>query len=297
MKLPLPSALLAASAFVAACSPDQQERDWLQGYGEVRYVYIASEDGGRITGVSIEEGQRVSAGDLAFALDADRTRIGLRGAEAAANASIARLDEGGALDQLVRGAEAEAVAARAALERTRSLFARGFVAQARLDADEARSRAADAALNQARANRDVARKDAETTRAAVELWSQKAEDTQIRSPQSGVVERVYRRVGEVVAPGEPLAALATAEGMRVRFFVPEARLGAVQLGYRVAFTCDGCPEGLGGAISFIAVEPQFTPPVIYSREERGKLVFAAEARPDDPFAVRPGLPVEVRVAP
>jgi HlyD family secretion protein len=61
-------------------------------------------------------------------------------------------------------------------------------------------------------------------------------------------------------------------------------------------SCDGCAEGLTGTISFIAAEPQFTPPVIYSLEQREKLVFLVEARLDTPGAIRPGMPVDVRLA-
>ena len=46
---------------------------------------------------------------------------------------------------------------------------------------------------------------------------------------------------------------------------------------------------------YIAREPQFTPPVIYSLDERDKLVFLIEARPLDPENLRPGLPVTVKL--
>ena len=60
---------------------------------------------------------------------------------------------------------------------------------------------------------------------------------------------------------------------------------------------DTLPDGLTATITYVAAEPQFTPPVIYSLEERAKLVFLAEARPDRPEAIRPGLPVDVEARP
>ena len=43
-------------------------------------------------------------------------------------------------------------------------------------------------------------------------------------------------------------------------------------------TCDGCREP-SAKVSFIARAAEYTPPVIYSLEERNKLVFMVEARP------------------
>jgi HlyD family secretion protein len=60
-------------------------------------------------------------------------------------------------------------------------------------------------------------------------------------------------------------------------------------------SCDGCGEPLAARVSFVAREPQFTPPVIYSLEQREKLVFLVEARLEAPGPIRPGMPVDVRI--
>ncbi|MDO8876138.1 MAG: efflux RND transporter periplasmic adaptor subunit, partial [Pseudolabrys sp.] len=48
--------------------------------------------------------------------------------------------------------------------------------------------------------------------------------------------------------------------------------------------------------TFIARSAEYTPPVIYSMEERAKMVFLIEARPDDPASFRVGQPVSVTLA-
>ena len=58
-------------------------------------------------------------------------------------------------------------------------------------------------------------------------------------------------------------------------------------------TCDGCREAITAKVSFIARSAEYTPPVIYSLEERNKLVFMVEARPDAPDGLRVGQPVQV----
>jgi HlyD family secretion protein len=58
-------------------------------------------------------------------------------------------------------------------------------------------------------------------------------------------------------------------------------------------TCDGCAAGISARVSFIASSAEYTPPVIFSEEERGKLVFLVEALPEKPDDLRVGQPVTV----
>jgi HlyD family secretion protein len=118
----------------------------------------------------------------------------------------------------------------------------------------------------------------------------------IFSPVAGPVEQVYYRVGELVPAGRPVVALLPPGNIKVRFFVNEANLPRLKLGDTVNVSCDGCDSGLTAKISFIARSSEFTPPVIYSMEERAKLVFMIEARPQRPDRLRVGQPVSVALA-
>ena len=81
------------------------------------------------------------------------------------------------------------------------------------------------------------------------------------------------------------------ERIKVRFFVPERSLAAYRVGRTVSFGCDGCAKGLTARIAYISPRPEFTPPVIYSREARDRLVYLVEARPS--IRLNPGQPVDV----
>jgi len=85
--------------------------------------------------------------------------------------------------------------------------------------------------------------------------------------------------------------------MKVRFFVPEAELPKFAYGETVRIACDGCADDIRARISFIAKSAEFTPPVIYSLEERAKLVFLIEARTETPEKLRVGQPVSVSAVP
>ena len=113
------------------------------------------------------------------------------------------------------------------------------------------------------------------------------------SPVAGSVQQIYYRVGELVPAGKPIVAILPPGNLKVRFFVNEATLPKLKIGDTIAVSCDGCQPGITARISFIARSSEFTPPVIYSMEERSKLVFLIEARTDTPERLRVGQPVSV----
>ncbi|GAM97660.1 hlyD family secretion protein [alpha proteobacterium U9-1i] len=272
--------LILGFAMLAAACGDRTDDTLMQGYGEADYIYLASQESGVVREILVREGDSVEAGARVFDLDADRLSLNVQGA--AANR--------GALVQAVEAARASAALAQRNFARSTELFQQGFFSQARLDADRAARDAASAQLDQAR--RTLSAASAETG-----LARERLSDLSGAAPTAGTIERIYHRPGEVVTAGQPIAALLSPEYQKVRFFAPEALLGRLTMGAQVVLSCDGCADGLTGTISFIATEPQFTPPVIYSLDQRDKLVFLVEARLDAPGAIRPGMPVDVRLAP
>lgn len=119
---------------------------------------------------------------------------------------------------------------------------------------------------------------------------------QVASPAEGTIQQVYYRPGELVPAGRPIVSLLPPGNVKVRFFVPEAILPRLSPGAPVKVSCDGCTEPITAKISFISRTAEYTPPVIYSLEERAKLVFLVEARPERPELLRVGQPVSVALA-
>ena len=113
------------------------------------------------------------------------------------------------------------------------------------------------------------------------------------SSVAGTVQQIYFRPGEMVPAGRPVLALLPPGNIKLRFYVPEAMLPSVAYGDEVDVACDGCARGLTARVSFMAKQSEFTPPVIYSLEERAKLVFLIEALPEMPSELRVGQPVDV----
>jgi HlyD family secretion protein len=108
---------------------------------------------------------------------------------------------------------------------------------------------------------------------------------------------VYLRPGEFAAAGQPVVSVLPPENIKIVFFVPEPELSRIVVGAGAAIACDNCPDDIEAKVSFIADSVEFTPPIIYSDEERTKLVYRVEARPTKPRALKPGQPVRVRLMP
>lgn len=132
-----------------------------------------------------------------------------------------------------------------------------------------------------------------TAQARVITSQTRLDRRKVASPVTGSVEQIYFRVGELVPAGKPVVALLPPGNLKVRFFVNEAALPHIKLGDAVKVQCDGCADDLTATVSFIARTSEFTPPVIYSTEERSKLVYLVEARPQRPDRLRVGQPVSV----
>jgi HlyD family secretion protein len=168
--------------------------------------------------------------------------------------------------------EAAVVNAQQAFDRAKQLLTTAAGTQKTYDD-------AEAALRQARANLQWSKTRLARRRAL--------------SPADGTIQEVYYRPGETVPPGRAVMALLPPGNLKIRFFVPEGLLPDVKYGQTVNVSCDGCDQGLTAKVTFIANSAEYTPPVIYSREERAKLVFLIEARPAHPDKFRVGQPVTV----
>jgi len=166
--------------------------------------------------------------------------------------------------------------ARQAFERAQQLLKSGSGTQKAFDDAQAALREVEARLNSSQTR--LARR-------------------KVFSPATGAIQQVYYRPGEMVSAGRPVVSLLPPGNMKIRFFVPEAELPKFSYGETVRISCDGCADDIKAHISFLAKSAEFTPPVIYSLEERAKLVFLIEARTDTPEKLRVGQPVSVSVLP
>lgn len=303
---------------LTGCSTADPNR--VQGYVEGEFVYVAAPLAGTLESLHVQRGAQVKAGTPLFALDAAPEL-------AARDEAQRRLVQGRAtLEDLKKGKrpseiaslEAQLQQAQAALElstrvlaRERSLFqSRASSAQdldrARSVTDQDRQRVAqiEADLQTARlgaradqieaGEANVRALEAALARAEWDL-GQKRQD----APQAGQIIDTLFRQGEWVSAGRPVVVLLPPQNIKVRAFVSQTRIGIIQLGQEVHITVDGLTEPSVGKVGFISPRAEFTPPVIYSRESRSKLVFMIEVffDPSTAATLHPGQPVDVQLNP
>ena len=305
---------LALALALAACGKPQPAS--LQGYVEGEYVRVAAPFAGTLVTLDAARGRNVEAGAPLFALESENEDAARREAQERmrkAAAQVADLKKGRRATEIdaVRAqlAQADAMAANSEKDwrRQLDLVGKGFVSQSR--ADEAKATRDrdhnkvvemqnDVATTRAGARPDEIRAAEAEAAAARESLAQaewKLKQKSVAATVAGTVSDTLFVRGEWVPAGAPVVTLLPPANVKVRFFVPETRLGAVKVGQKVTLACDGCAAPVEASISFIASQAEFTPPVIYSKDNRAKLVFLVEARPAaaDAAKLHPGQPVDV----
>ena len=309
------TALVVAGAVAwQAWGPSAAAARSLSGYVEGESLYLSSSTAGAVSRVEVKRGQRVAAGQLLFALDAAPLAAQRDRAVAALTEAEARLEDArkGQRPQELAVLDAQRAAAQAAYDqaaaeydRIAPLVRKGIYAPARLDSARAARDAAAANVRAIARQREAgtlgARPDAAR---AAEAQVQQARDALAEAqslldrtgpvaPSPARVEDVYFQPGEWAAANQPVVSLIPDDRVRLRVFVPQTQLSSYRIGQTLTFTCDGCAKGLKATIDYISPRPEFTPPVIYSRESRDRMVFLIEARPANPRGLNPGQPVDV----
>jgi HlyD family secretion protein len=310
---------LAVLCLLVNCS--RPDRNHVQGYVEGEFIYVASPLPGTLQSLDVRRGGQVKAGDPLFALDNTPEQAARDEAErrlAQARASLEDLKKGKRPSEIA-SLEAQLKQAHAALALSEREFARQQnlfrirdattqqeFDRARAGRDQDRQRVAqlEADLKTAQlgsradqiaaAEASVRALEAALTKADWDL-SQKRQ----AAPQAGFIFDTLYREGEWVPAGRPVVVLLPPPNIKVRAFVSETQIGEIHPGDRVQVMVDGVGDPFIGTVSYISPQAEYTPPVIYSRESRDKLVFMIEAvfDPATSANLHPGQPVDVQLSP
>ena len=317
MRSAAPVGLCIAVALTATACTERPAVPW-SGYVVGDFIYVAAPLAGKLEALQVRASDQVEQGAPLFSLESaselaaqDEAAAKLSGARAQqANLEKGKRSEEQAViqAQLAQARVAAALAQRE-LERQQRLLDKGFVSIARVDDAATKLKEAYARVDELSASLKVARLPARSDELAASRASVSAagnvlrqnewrvEQKRQRAPAAGVINEVFFRQGEFVQAGQPVLSLLPPSNIKLRFFVPEAELGSLQLGQTVQIRCDGCGQlqPIAARISHIASQAEYTPPVIYSNSQRARLVFMVEAMPASEDAVRlhPGQPVDI----
>lgn len=290
-----------------------------QGYLEGDYVYVASPLGGQLKKLGAQKGSDVRPGDMLFVLDSTEEQARLGEAQARLDQARARLED---LKKGARPTELESLAAvQKQVEAVVELSGRDLDRAEKLHRDraipdndydrirlahqrnqqqlvEAQSRLETARLggrdDAIQAAAEEVRADEEQVAAATWRLDQKTQN----APAAGRIQDTLYREGEWVPAALPVVVLLPPENIKVRFFIPEPTLHRVSIGQKVSvILSDTEKTSLPAEIRYVSTKPEYTPPVIFSRDQRSKLIFMVEAsfNPEDAARLHPGQPVDVKL--
>ena len=312
----IPACLLMVTLILPGCERPPAER--VQGYIEGEYVYVASPYAGALTSLSVRRGTQVSEGDPLFALEQVSEKAARDEAEKELGKASANFEDAkkGKRPSEIESLKAQLKYAQAALRLSKLEVSRqerlesmpGAAVEMEVDRvramrDQNQQRVAQleaelhTALLGARADQ-VAAAEAEVRAREAALAKADWVLTQKRqaAPKAGLVFDTLYREGEWVEAGRPVIVLLPPDHIKVRTFVSETKIGNLKLGDVVQITVDGVHGTIQGKVSYISPRAEYTPPVIYSQENRTKLVFLVEALFDQETArgLHPGQPVDVQ---
>jgi HlyD family secretion protein len=306
--------LFGAITILAGCS--RHPTNTYEGYVEGKFVYVASPQGGRLTHLSVTRGESIATSHPLFSLDSEPEASAVRQAEESMRGTQARLADlqtGKRTPEIdvtraqLRQAEVEKQKSVDLLNSYEAQYAAGGVsltdlisARAAVESNSAVVRQVQSELVVAalpsRAQQIQAEADqVAADRAVLQQAKWKLQQKEISSPRNGLIFDTLYREGEWVAAGAPVVQVLPPENLEIRFFVPEPLVGQLKIGQHVSVHCDGCSAALPATITFMSTQCEYTPPIIYSNENRSKLVFMVIAKPpvERADALHPGQPLEV----
>jgi len=306
--------LFLAGTHVVGCSEDGGKA--FQGYIEGEYLLVSSPLAGNLEQLSVSRGMHVVSGDSLFILERTFEQAAVNEAEQARERAENRLadllkgmrpSELAAIRARLEQAQASYGLAETEYERRARLFSQQVIAKEQLDrtrTEMERSRAMVAQLTaeletaQLGARQDeieAARNDVEAARNRLTQAEWNLEQKMQTAPAAGLVFDTFYVEGEYVPAAHPVVSLLPPANIKIRFFVPETALGGLAVGQTMYVRVDGSKKTYQARIAYISPEAEYTPPVIYSRETRTKLVYMLEAHfdPGAAAALHPGQPADV----
>lgn len=308
---------LCLALLLGGCT--QEAATSFQGYAEGEYLYLSPAIGGTLERLAVQRGAEVKGGATLALLEHGLETATVAEAEAGVSQAESRLTDLGKggrpaeISAIVAQLEQARVAvglAKRELDRRQRLYSAKTIALETLDQAKTLHQQAVATVDEVQARLTTARlggredeiraRTAEVTAARARLTQARwrLEQKSIAAPEAGLINDTFYDPGEFVTAGTPLLSLLPPGKIRIRFFVPEAVVGRLAIGQGVIVSFDGAEHPLPATITFISPQAEFTPPVIYSRNTRAKLVFMIEAlpRPEEAARFHPGQPLDVTLA-
>jgi HlyD family secretion protein len=308
--------IIATTGFLLLSCSDYLHEP-LQGYIEGEYTYLSSSIPGRLKKRAINRGDSVTQGQLIFMLEPQPESDQLQQAQAQLESAKAKLKDAihGQRSTIIASIIAQRDQAEAALDlarknfqRMQQLYQKNVIDKATYDNAQSNLTSSQGRVNELEANLKEAElgqrqfqivSQSESVKAAAAILEEtrwRLSQKEVYAPENGLIFDTFYNEGEEIAAAHPVASLLAPRNIKLIFYIPEPLRAKVAIGDEVAFDCDSCAR-YSARINFISPQAEFTPPVIFSRESRAKLVYRVQAAlsPEVAEKVNPGQPVDVYI--
>lgn len=264
-------------------------------------MQVGSLVGGRVSHVFIDEGSRVTAGQVLVQLEPDTLDHQIAQQQAAIEVARAAYQKAlnGPLPQDI--SKAAAMAANTETERKRyaAMYRDGIVSKEQYDsaATTAKTTAEDLStlrMGTRKEDIDAARAQVEQQQRQLGVLMKQHSELQVKSSVTGVVQSFGLRPGDIVSPTEEVAEILEASQLWVRVYVPETQLGLLHVNQAVRVNVDTYPnEWFSGHIATIAAQGEYTPQNVQTRAQRAEQVFAVKVLVDPNPKLHAGMAAQV----
>jgi len=296
------AAFLAFSLLLTSCNQDAQPNS-VSGTIETDEARLASRYGGRVEQIFAQEGDSLTNGQLVAELNASE----LHARREAAAAQLADLEAGPRKEEIAAAkADWEAQVAnlelaRADASRAENLFAQKTLSVTERDRDVTRMQSLEKIVAADKSRYDLLLagtrpEQIEQARAQVAQIDAQLAEMKIVSPTNCVLEVLSVKIGDVLAPNQPVATVLLPEHIWVRVYVPEQWLARIKVGESANVRVDGfLGKEFSGVIEQINRSAEFTPRNVQTVGERVKQMFGVKVRLDNSSGnLRAGLSADVR---
>lgn len=276
---------------LASCAREDKSEAAAQGLVEGDVLTMKALVPGTVVEVLMEEGGRVSQGDVLLRLDVNKLENQL------VELDIARRElavKSRTLRNKQKWMDANIEYLKKQVERFRRLKDKQSIAGEQLDTLELKLLEAETGRYELLRSLESLSIQAEQIDNKNHLLRLQMKDYTLLSPVSGIVLEKFISPGENIFPGIPVADILDESSLHIEMFIEGVELTGLTLGREVRIRPDGVDRTFSGTVIQFGQKAEFSPKYIISEKERKSLLYMVKVRIDeerDLFKI--GMPVTV----
>ena len=289
--------IAAAGTITMSCG---RKGSWdATGTFEATEITVSSETAGKILYLNTEEGNTLTAGEVAGVIDTTQLylqKLQLQKSSAALKSGRPDIQKQvSALKEQIAKQEIEK-------RRVQNLLKDGAATSKQLDDVNSSLKVLNGQLSAQLSSLNNSTASINENSSAMDLQisqiNDKLEKSHIKAPVTGTILAKYSEAGEFANIGRPLFKIADLDNIYLRAYFTSDQLSKIKLGQKVNVTADfggNKTFDYQGQITWIASESEFTPKTIQTKDSRADMVYAVKIAVKNDGRIKIGMYGEVKL--